>query len=87
MTKKEIKVDAPQEPEMVITGKNIMTGEMVKKPAPAKAPKKDFSEGRTVYTATAAMKGSMGNRKIELIPGEEVHLNEDEYAVFKAYVK
>lgn len=74
-----------KELKSVVTGRDIRDGSAVVKQIEVEI-EKDYSEGRKLMRVHAAITGSVQGRKFDLKPGQEVYMNDDEVAVFKAYV-
>lgn len=83
----ENKEPAPAKPKTkkVKTGTNVLTGKDVVKDVPV-VEERDYSKGRTLYTAHSMISGSYNGRRINLSKGGDVYLDENEYEIFKPYV-
>lgn len=69
----------------VVTGKHVITGKDVVKEV-AVPYEKDYSAGRKLFPVHTAVNGSYNGRRINLVAGGEVYLNEKELKVFRNYV-
>ncbi len=74
------------EKKTVVTGKHIHTGEDVTKEVQVAKVENYATKDRKEFEVAAAITGSLNGRKFDLAKGDMVHMNEDEAALFDAYL-